>query len=112
MHFNKIAGIMMVACIMTSSVLSSKSVEAHSVDDLSVGKRIETLSENEDQNTSNTVGQAVLEYNVMMDNYEEKSSGEVNYPDYYAGAYIDDAGELVVCSVSDNKNNRKKIKQE
>lgn len=111
MHFKKIASIMMVTCIMASSVLGSKSVRAHSVDDLNVGERIEILSENEDQSTSDTVGQAVLEYNVMMDNYEEKNSGEVNYPDYYAGAYIDDAGELVVCSVSDNKQNSEKIEQ-
>ena len=112
MHFKKLVSIIMGTCVIVSSVLGGECVEAYSTDDLSVGKKIEILSENLQDDNSNKIGQAVLEYNIMMDNFEEDDKGDVNYPDYYAGSYIDDAGELVVCSVSDNNKNIKKIKQD
>ncbi len=46
---------------------------------------------------------AVKSYNII----EEKYNG--NYPDNYAGSYIDDQGDLTVCVTGDNFDNIKDI---
>lgn len=48
-----------------------------------------------------------LQYEELMDSFEETETGELIYPDYYGGSYIDDDGGLVVCIVAANAEEKK-----
>lgn len=43
--------------------------------------------------------EACLSYEKLMDSFEETEDSEIQYPDYYAGSYINDNGNLVVYKV-------------
>lgn len=43
-----------------------------------------------------------LQYEELMDSFEETETGELIYPNYYGGSYIDDDGGFVVCVVAAN----------
>lgn len=45
---------------------------------------------------------SALQYEKLMDSFEETETGELIYPNYYGGSYIDDNGEFVVCAVAEN----------
>ena len=109
MHFRKLTKIMMMTSLITLTIPNCGTASAYSVDNLSVAEKIETRSNIEETSVSDAEMQAVKEYNVLMDNYEKNDNGDLNYPDYYAGAYVNDEGELVVFSTSGNKENSKKI---
>ena len=48
-----------------------------------------------------------LQYEKLMDSFEETETGELIYPDYYGGSYIDDDGGFVVCVVATNAEEKK-----
>lgn len=48
-----------------------------------------------------------LQYEKLMDSFEETETGELIYPDYYGGSYIDDDGGFVVCVVATNDEEKK-----
>lgn len=45
----------------------------------------------------------------LMDSFEKTETGELIYPDYYGGSYIDDDGGLVVCVVAANAKEKKSV---
>ena len=47
-------------------------------------------------------GQSSLQYEKLMDSFEDTETGELIYPDYYGGSYINDDGDAVVCVVAEN----------
>ena len=46
-------------------------------------------------------------YEKLMDSFEETETGELVYPDYYGGSYINDDGDPVVCVVTENTREKK-----
>ena len=48
-----------------------------------------------------------LQYEKLMDSFEETETGELIYPNYYGGSYIDDDGGFVVCVVAANAEEKK-----
>ena len=47
-------------------------------------------------------GKSALQYDKLMDSFEETEAGELIYPNYYGGSYIDENGDLVVCAVAES----------
>lgn len=47
-------------------------------------------------------GKSALQYDKLMDSFEETETGELIYPNYYGGSYIDENGHFVVCAVAEN----------
>lgn len=58
---------------------------------------------------------SAMQYEKLMNSFEETETDKLIYPDYYGGAYIDDNGEFVVCAVAENakekQSNLKSIKE-
>jgi len=54
-------------------------------------------------------GDSIEEYNKMLSSFKTLRSAEA-YPDYYAGSYVDDDGELVVLVKEDTADNIATIK--
>ena len=47
-------------------------------------------------------GKSSLQYEKLMDSFEDTETGELVYPEYYGGSYINDDGDAVVCVVAEN----------
>ena len=57
-----------------------------------------------DEKTTHYVeeSKSALQYEELMDSFEETETGKWIYPNYYGGLYINDNGDFVVCAVAEN----------
>lgn len=57
-----------------------------------------------DEKTTHYVeeSKSALQYEKLMDSFEETGTGKLIYPNYYGGSYINDNGDFVVCTVAEN----------
>lgn len=110
MCLKKIMGMVVISSMATLTVAGNKELKAVSEDNISIVEKVDKLSDNfSDITTENGQDEAVIEYNNLMESYITKVGGEPNYPDYYAGAYVDTEGTLTVCTTSTAKKIKNKI---
>lgn len=110
MCFKKLMGMVVISSMATLTVAGNKELKAVSEDNVSIVEKVDKLSDNfSDITTENGQTEVLTEYNNLMESYITEPGKEPNYPDYYAGAYVDTEGTLTVCTTSTAKKIKNKI---
>lgn len=110
MGFKKLMGMVVITSMATLTVTGNKELKATSEDNINIIEKMDRMSDNFSDITSENVQDEVLmEYNNLMESYITEPGKEPDYPDYYAGAYVDSEGTLTVCTTSTAKKIKNKI---
>ncbi|MBD5089647.1 MAG: hypothetical protein HDT30_12720 [Clostridiales bacterium] len=110
MCFKKLMGMVVITSVATLTVAGNIEIKAVAGDNIGIIEKVDKLSDNfSDIPTENEQDKALIEYNNLMESYITEVGEEPNYPDYYAGAYVDSEGMLTVCTTSMAKKIKNKI---
>lgn len=110
MCFKKLMGMVVITSVATLTVAGNMEIKAVAEDNIGIIEKVDKLSDNfSDIPTENEQDKALIEYNNLMESYITEVGEEPNYPDYYAGAYVDSEGMLTVCTTSMAKKIKNKI---
>lgn len=85
----------MVTAVMICSTVSLANAESSPAFD-----GWEIAGEKDDRHVKE--GKSSLQYEKLMDSFEDTETGELVYPEYYGGSYINDDGDAVVYVVAEN----------